>query len=55
MERVELLDVLKEAVDLQMVQIQQKGLQLNWDRAKEAIAVQADLAKLEAGVPECPE
>lgn len=55
MERVELLDVLKEAVDLQMVQIQQKGLQLNWDRAKEAIAVQADRAKLEAGVPECPE
>jgi len=46
MERVELLDVLKEAVDLQMVQIQQKGLQLNWDRAKEAIAVQADRAKL---------
>jgi len=45
-ERVDLLDLLKEAVDLQMVQIQEKGLQLNWHKPTEAIAVQADRAKL---------
>ncbi|MGK7905206.1 MAG: ATP-binding protein [Hormoscilla sp.] len=47
-ERLDLLEVLKEAVDLQMVEIQQKGLQLHWDKGRhgEAIAVQADKGKL---------
>ncbi len=46
LERVDLLEVLKETVNLQMVQIQQKSLQLNWHKSTEAIAVQADRAKL---------
>lgn len=46
LERLDLLVLIKEAVDLEMVQIQQKGLQLNWDKPNESISVQADKGKL---------
>lgn len=46
LESVDLRSLLEEAIDLQKVQIDQKGLQLNWSPPSEAIAVQADPAKL---------
>lgn len=46
MEPIDLCDVLKEVINLQSVQIQQKGLQLIVPAWQEAILVQADPAKL---------
>ena len=46
LERVELQQVLKEAIDLQIVNIHQKGLQLTRSEPLEPIAVRADPAKL---------
>ncbi|MBW4639941.1 MAG: two-component sensor histidine kinase [Gloeocapsa sp. UFS-A4-WI-NPMV-4B04] len=46
MEPIDLCDVLKEVINLQSVQIQQKGLQLIVPDWQEAILVQADPAKL---------
>jgi signal transduction histidine kinase len=46
MEPIDLCDVLKEVINLQSVQIQEKGLQLIVPDWQEAILVQADPAKL---------
>ena len=46
MEPLDLRSLLQEVIDLQNVQVKQKGLQLFWPAPPEAIAVQADPAKL---------
>jgi two-component system, NarL family, sensor histidine kinase BarA len=45
-EPIDLCTLIKEVVALQMVQIEQKGLQLHWASPAEAIVTQADPAKL---------
>ncbi|MBD3562941.1 two-component sensor histidine kinase, partial [Planktothrix sp. FACHB-1355] len=46
MESVDLRSIVKEAIDLQKVHIQQKKLQLLWSEPADSIAIQADPAKL---------
>ncbi|MFB2920739.1 ATP-binding protein [Aerosakkonema funiforme] len=46
MESVDLRSIVKEAIDLQKVHIQQKKLQLLWSEPVDSIAIQADPAKL---------